>query len=441
MLMFSTVLIVLGSTSSIVHGTQLIPVKQCNVTVLHPVLRRLDGITFTCTPSDNVTYFFSICGLRQENASISITSRPAALQRYVSGPTASYEPLAYSESNDGDVQFFEKSMFILVRLLIALSEGHKILKLSSHPDGLCAVLLALRCGRESELLRLIDEKRHPSCIRLFELYHPSLCEHMLPPHVLALILLSILPKALNITRVTFVPKTPLPTSPSDFPHFPPNIDISKAFVNVSHDQLLRTASSYGVTPIILDSSGTCSPLMCLVFDDFFFIPQRGFRQGYPLSPLLCIMCLEEALFESYDSNFVFHSPGGDLDYLVYADDVILFTESREALPIRMERLETKLNAIGLSIDTLKSFSVHIFVDGHCKTTMLDNRSLNGTKRLRDRKLYRAARTKYMRVPNIPADQSTEVATITKAETVCLLANRRISISDDDDSEDQILLNV
>ncbi|KAF8568204.1 hypothetical protein P879_09297 [Paragonimus westermani] len=176
MLTFSTVLIVLESTLSIVHGTQLSPVKRCNLTLLHPVLRSLDGIMFTCTPSDNVTYFFSICGLRQGNTSASVTSRPAALQRHVSGLTVGYEPLAYSESDDDDVQFFEK-------------KGHKILKLSSHPDGLCAVVIAFRCGRESELLRLFDEKRRSSCVRLFELYHPSLCEHMLPPHVFALILL------------------------------------------------------------------------------------------------------------------------------------------------------------------------------------------------------------------------------------------------------------
>ncbi|KAF7259813.1 hypothetical protein EG68_07208 [Paragonimus skrjabini miyazakii] len=285
MLMFSTVMLVLGSTLSIVHGTQLIPVKQCNLTVLHPVLRSLDGIMFTCTPSDNVTYFFSICGLRQENTSISITSRPAALQRYVSGPTANYEPLAYSESSDDDVQFFEK-------------KSHRILKLSSHPDGLCAVVLAFRCGRESELLRLFDEQRRSSCIRLFELYHPSLCGHMLPPHVLTLILLSLL----------------------------------------------------GITVFYFSA--------CILYNKTVY-------------------------------NLSWHD---SIPHIHFCDNL---------------------------------------GSGFC----------NRIRRLRDRKLYRAARTKYMRVANIPADHPTKAATITKGETVCLVGNRRISISADDDSEDQILLTV
>ncbi|KAF6771776.1 hypothetical protein AHF37_09902 [Paragonimus kellicotti] len=298
MSLLSTVLILLGSTLSIAYGTQLIPVKQCNLTVLHPVLRRLEGIMFTCTPSDNVTYFFSICGLRQENTSTSITSRPAALQRHVSGPTASYESLAYSDSNDDDVQFFEKSNFILVHRLIVLSEGHRILKLSSPPDGLCAVVLSLRCGRESELLRLFDEQRHSSCIRLFELYHPSLCEHMLSPHTLVLILLSLL----------------------------------------------------GITVFYFSA--------CVLYNKTVY-------------------------------NLSWHD---SIPHIRFCDN-------------------------------------------------LGSGVRNGIRRLRDRKLYRTGRTKYMRVANIPNDHPTKAATTTKGETVCLVGNRRISISTDDDSEDQILLSV
>ncbi|KAA3674947.1 uncharacterized protein DEA37_0001540 [Paragonimus westermani] len=250
-----------------------------------------------------------------------------------------------------------------------------------------------------------------------------------------LLLSGILPKSLNIARITFVPKVSVPTSPADFRPisitsvvtrcfhkilfdrwsrlFPfdrhqfgflrrdgcfemtsilhstlrychltskpisfANIDISKAFDHISHDSLLRAASSFGAPPIILHYLQNVYSRGTSFFDHFSFSPQRGVRQGDPLSPLLFIMSLDEALSDSFDPNLVFHSPGGDLDYLAYADDVILFTDSREALAIRMERLQAELSSIGLSINTVKSISTHILADRHRKTTMLDNRPLS-----------------------------------------------------------------
>ncbi|KAF8562246.1 hypothetical protein P879_09799 [Paragonimus westermani] len=110
-----------------------------------------------------------------------------------------------------------------------------------------------------------------------------------------------------------------------------------------------------------------------ILNNTSFHPQRGVRQEDPLSPLLLIMSLDEAVSNCHDPKLIFHTPGGELDYLAYFDDVVLFAESRGALVIRLERLQAELHEIGLSINFAKTFCTHILADDRRKTTMLDSR--------------------------------------------------------------------
>ncbi|KAF8571522.1 hypothetical protein P879_01621 [Paragonimus westermani] len=84
------------------------------------------------------------------------------------------------------------------------------------------------------------------------------------------------------------------------------------------------------------------------------------------------MSLKGALSNCHDPKLVFHTPGGELNYLAYTDEVVLFFESREALSIRLERLQAGIHEIDLSIDSAKTACTHILADGRRNTTMLDS---------------------------------------------------------------------
>ena len=237
-----------------------------------------------------------------------------------------------------------------------------------------------------------------------------------------------IPRSLNTARLTFVPKTSNPLSPSDFrpisvtstltrcfhkilfnrwsPNFPSDrgqfgflqqdgcfeitsilhailrnthahskdiciafADISKAFDRVSHSSILRNASSFGAPTLLIHylthfyTSGTTyldgEPISC----------RRGVRQGDPLSPLLFIMALDEALQNSTD--FPFHTPAGPLPHLAYADDCILLSHSPESLTRRLYQFNKELHALGLSLNILKTSTLHICANGRAKSVALD----------------------------------------------------------------------
>ncbi|KAF8567261.1 hypothetical protein P879_10013 [Paragonimus westermani] len=85
------------------------------------------------------------------------------------------------------------------------------------------------------------------------------------------------------------------------------------------------------------------------------------------------MSLVKTLSNCHDPKLVFHTRGGELDYLAYAHDVVLFAKPREALAIRLERLQAEIHEIGLSIKSAKALCTHILADGRRKATKLNSR--------------------------------------------------------------------
>ncbi|CAI2737370.1 unnamed protein product, partial [Dicrocoelium dendriticum] len=130
------------------------------------------------------------------------------------------------------------------------------------------------------------------------------------------------------------------------------LDISKAFDLVSHDSLLRAAESFGAPTHLLNHLRSYYHTATSRIDDCDFHPNRGVRQGDPLSPLLFIMTLDEVLKST--THFGWQSPGGTIDYLAYADDVILLAQDRANLETRVECLASSLELVRLKLNQLKS---------------------------------------------------------------------------------------
>ncbi|KAF5396342.1 hypothetical protein PHET_10702 [Paragonimus heterotremus] len=242
-------------------------------------------------------------------------------------------------------------------------------------------------------------------------YHPATLSALFNSFLLSANLI----KALNVARITFIPETDIPATTSDFrpisttsvvtrrfhkilfdrwcQSFPSdrqqigflrrdgcfemfsilhfsnrychsackslsfaNIDISKAFNHISYDTSPGGLILRGPSVLLSYFRNVYSTDVCF-FDHFTFSPQQGVHQWDPLSLLLFIMSLGEALANSHNQLLTFRTPGGGLDYLAYANDVLLFTGFREALSVRLERLQAELRDVGLSI-AWRKHSVH-----------------------------------------------------------------------------------
>ena len=91
-------------------------------------------------------------------------------------------------------------------------------------------------------------------------------------------------------------------------------------------------------------------------------PSRGFRQGYPLSPYLFLLCAEglttlirQAELDGYISRVATYHKGPKVSYLLFADDSRLFCKATVSeSTIIMEILSLYEHSLGQKINKEKS---------------------------------------------------------------------------------------
>ncbi|KAH8848938.1 Retrovirus-related Pol polyprotein from type-2 retrotransposable element R2DM [Schistosoma japonicum] len=144
------------------------------------------------------------------------------------------------------------------------------------------------------------------------------------------------------------------------------VDVSKAFDSVSHATITRVASMYGAPAPLIS-------YLTYYYDSSYtdllgtrVKVGRGVRQGDPLSPLLFIMCMDEVI-QYTDRNHGALIGGGRIDSLLFADDMMIFTETAVGMQRKLNQLSAALEKSGLTINAQKSRSLTLIPNGKDKT--------------------------------------------------------------------------
>lgn len=145
------------------------------------------------------------------------------------------------------------------------------------------------------------------------------------------------------------------------------IDFEKAYDRVDWNFLSLTLSEFGFPPVIISLIMSCitSSTLALKWNNEkldSFAPNRGLRQGDPMSPYLFLLCMEKLALliqEKVDTRnwlpIKVSSNGPPISHLFFADDCLLFVRAKSS-QVRMVKdvLDAFCLASGMKINLQKS---------------------------------------------------------------------------------------
>ena len=140
------------------------------------------------------------------------------------------------------------------------------------------------------------------------------------------------------------------------------IDFKKAFDSVCHEDLFHKMSILGIGGKTLDLiKDIYRKTKCAVKSGdsitSFFDYQKGVRQGCPLSSLLFniyVNDLFKLMNKDNDSDIFLNSIADKINILMYADDLIILSDSKNGLQKQIEKLENYCSKWKLQINEKKS---------------------------------------------------------------------------------------
>ena len=153
------------------------------------------------------------------------------------------------------------------------------------------------------------------------------------------------------------------------------LDVRKAFDSVSHESLILACRRAGVpeplvcyiesiyreAKIALRVGGQLSEIIRVL---------QGVKQGDPLSSVLFNLVIDWAV-AGLDRNIAASLCKQQISYLAFADDMVLFSKTREGLQRQAEHFVSGLAASGLSLNAAKCRTMAIVVQGKQRKWVCD----------------------------------------------------------------------
>ena len=139
-----------------------------------------------------------------------------------------------------------------------------------------------------------------------------------------------------------------------------SIDLRKAFDRIEHRALMAALQAQGLSSEYISLLELLYRHQIGVVDDYRFPIRRGVRQGDVLSPLLFNAALEHALAQWKSQlsgeGFALTSRDGEerLTNIRYADDILLFAQSRAEAVSMLESMAEVLSSYGLEMNVAKT---------------------------------------------------------------------------------------
>lgn len=136
------------------------------------------------------------------------------------------------------------------------------------------------------------------------------------------------------------------------------LDISKAFDSTSHESIIRAMRNHGVPGKICSYIEAVYRAQSTTIYDYDCKINRGVLQGDPLSPLLFNMVIDEAL-DALKAPGLSFNPKTRQPALAFADDIVLMSNSKDALQLNISTLAEKIKQCGLTINPAKTKTLSI----------------------------------------------------------------------------------
>jgi hypothetical protein len=152
------------------------------------------------------------------------------------------------------------------------------------------------------------------------------------------------------------------------------VDVAKAFDSVNHEALLDCCQRLGVPPDVLMYLKTIyeQGKIKLKGDQDPIPNNSGVRQGDPASgPLFNFMI--DRVFASLDPAIGFRVVETLIQFLLFADDGLLFASTKEGLQQQLDNLVKQFEACGLKLNPKKCKSLSIIASAKDKITAVDQK--------------------------------------------------------------------
>lgn len=188
-----------------------------------------------------------------------------------------------------------------------------------------------------------------------------------------------------------------------------SLDVSKAFDSVSHDAIEAALTNIGVpAPMVRYLARVYQGSLTYLEGDGWtsapIHPQRGVRQGDPLSPIIFNIVMNQLLRGIPDDIGV--RIGGTLvNAVAFADDLLLFASTPAGLQHLINDTAKYLQSCGMTINSAKSLTLSIISSPHLKKTAVDAEALFTCDGQRLQPLKRSDEWKYLGVYFTPEGRS------------------------------------